>query len=202
MIRLNSFQVWCRGKELTPQLITARSFGEWCKKVFSEQVCRKYLYVASKKKGSEYHPGTKIGNYFDNNKFKDSVYNSWYVPKESEAFQYLIKNRLAEYRDICRFRKEEKFKHCLRCFTVPQIRLFVQEMVKDFGLDSDNLIDVKVKTFTLNTTYNDSLSYVVKFNPRTPLFGNCERTLPIPMTLSEVEDMVGHKIILVSEKEK
>lgn len=201
MNRLKAFRVRYCGRELTPVLVTARSFGEWCQEVFSEQVCRKYLYVASKKKGSEYHPGTRIGNYFDNNEFNDSVYNSLYLPKSCEVFKYLIGNKLAEYGDVCRYRKEEKFKDCIRCFTVPQIRLFVQEMIKDTGLDSEDLIDIKLKTFTLNTTYNDSLSYAVKFNPRIPLFGGTQNPTPIPMTLSEVEDVIGHKIILISEKE-
>lgn len=201
MDRLDAFDVWYDGDKLTPPLVTARSFGEWCKKVFSEQICRNYLYVGSRKKGSEYHPGTKIGAYFDSNEFTSSKYNSVYIPTTSEAFHYLIKKHLAAPIDACQARKEDKFNRCLRCFTVPQIRLFVQEMIKDTGLDFQHF-NVSVRLFTINTTYKDSRSYCVKFSPnKMPLFGCSERVSPTPMTLSEVEGIVGHKILLVSEKE-
>lgn len=204
MVKLNTFQVRCGSRNLTPQLITARSFGNWFRSVFSENLCRKYLYVGSKKKGSEYHPGSRIGQYFEANCFKLDELNSWYIPKDSEAFSQLVQKKLASLGDVAPVRKNSKLSGYLRCFTLEQIELFIREVVKDSGIEFE-LGDIATAPRIIRVFYQDSKLYVFGFKPRVPLFSinlnNSEPTeIKVPMTLSEVENVLGHKILLVSEK--
>ena len=167
MKKLNTFQVFHNGKELTPELVTARNFGRWFKEVFTEQVCRKWLYVSSSKKGSEYHPGTKIGIYFDSNTFSSSKYNSWYIPKNSEAFAYLHKRHHAKFEDVSKRKKNKALVEYLRCFTIPQIELFVSQITKELGIKE---FSISTKLRRVNTVYKDSVSYTEPNKVKNPLF--------------------------------
>lgn len=201
MVKLNTFQVRCGTKNLTPKLVTSRSFGNWFRKVFSENLCRKYLYTGSKKKGSEYHPGTKIGHYFDSNFFKLEELNSWYIPKHSEAFQHLIKKNLVTYEDVSKVCKNSKLSGYLRCFTIEQVELFLREVVKESGVKF-TFDDIAIQERIIYVFHQDSRSYVFGFTPKAPLFSSNVESIEtkVPMTLSEVENVLGHKILLVSEK--
>ena len=60
--------------------------------------------------------------------------NSWYIPKNSEAFQHLIKKNLVTYEDVSKVCKNSKLSGYLRCFTIEQVELFLREVVKESGV--------------------------------------------------------------------
>lgn len=167
MKKLNTFQVFYNNKEVTPELVTARNFGRWFKEVFAEPVCRKWLYIGSSKKGSEYHPGTKIGIYFDSNTFSSPKYVSWYISKDSEIFNYLRRNHHAKFEDVSKSKKNKVLTEHLRCFTVPQIELFISRVTKELGISE---FEISTRLRRVNTIYKDNLSYTAPNRSKTSLF--------------------------------
>ena len=83
------------------------------------------LYVNSSKQGAEYHPGTKIGIFFDTNTFNRKDLHSVYIPVGSETYKQLVSTNLAEKRDISTISNKCGKTKCIRCFTLEQIQLFI-----------------------------------------------------------------------------
>lgn len=122
-------------KEVTsPPLVTIRCYGEWMKEVFDEYTVRSELYMKSKEVGLNgstltWHPGTKIGNWFDTKKCTGEDMVSWFVEKDSYTANRLVKLGLADRKDLV------QTKNVLRLYTVRQIEVYIRSNIdKSFDI--------------------------------------------------------------------
>lgn len=121
---LRTFVLVSNNKVLSPALITVREYATWMEKYFDEYTCHLELYLNSKKNGgtvSEWHPGTKIGRFFDMQDFKKDELTSWYLPTDSKALPQLIKHGFATAND--------SRSGLLRLYTLPQIELYIKTAI-------------------------------------------------------------------------
>ena len=139
MAKIRTFVLVYEDKVISPQLVTVREYANWMEQTFDETICHMHLYLNSKKANaqivSEWHPGTKLGSFFDNQEFHKPELHSWYINSKSKAIQQLIKHKLAELKD-CQGDK-------LRVYTVNQIELYIQSNVDNQFSIADKLIHPK-----------------------------------------------------------
>lgn len=129
--RLNTFQLVCEDRVISPILTTIRSYGEWFEKTFDEYTANTELYMKSIKKGGERvlesHPGTRIGKFFDDNQLSKSTLISWYILKGSPAIDKLKKIGMIEYRDVIPMKHDGE--QALRVYTVEQIEFYIRSTI-------------------------------------------------------------------------
>lgn len=121
---LRTFVLVSEGKILSPALVTVREYANWMEKYFDEYTCHLELYLNSKKNGgtvSEWHPGTKIGRFFDMQGFKNSNLQSWYIDSQSKGVRQLIKHGFATPND--------SRSGLLRLYSVQQIELYIKTAI-------------------------------------------------------------------------
>jgi hypothetical protein len=134
---LNTFVIVEKGSIISPQLLTTREYGRWLSATFDEYTVAQELFLRTKKGNEsllESHPGTRIGSYFDSNKFSKYELQCWYVESDSDIMKKLIKYGIAELGDCSRHNQ----KQMLRLYTVDQIQLYIQTKIDrhfDFGND-------------------------------------------------------------------
>lgn len=134
---LNTFAIVEKGIVISPRLVTTREYGRWMSSTFDEYTVAQELFLKSKKGNDsllESHPGTKIGNYFDSNKFSRYELQCWYIGSDTDIMKRLIKYGLAELGDCSKYNQ----KQMLRVYTVEQIQLYIQTKLDrhfDFGND-------------------------------------------------------------------
>lgn len=131
---LKTFVLVDKNKVTSPALVTIRCYGEWMKEVFDEYTVKSELYMKSKEanlNGSslQWHPGTRIGEWFDHNTFNGNNMQSWYVEKDSYAIERLVKMGLADRKDVA------QVKNKLRLYTVKQIEVYIRSNIdKSFSM--------------------------------------------------------------------
>lgn len=121
---LRTFVFVSEGRVLSPPLTTIREYARWMENYFDNFTCQLELYLCSKKKGEtvlEWHPGTKIGRFFDMQGFHQSDYISWYLPVDTKGMQQLIKHNFAQAGDA-----RGKL---LRLYTVRQIEVYIKTVI-------------------------------------------------------------------------
>ena len=132
---LRTFVLVNNNKVLSPALITVREYATWMEKYFDEYTCHLELYLNSKKNGgivSEWHPGTKIGRFFDMQGFKKPELKSWYLPADSKALPQLIKHGFVTAND--------SRSGLLRLYTVQQIELYIKTAIDNSFSISDKIL--------------------------------------------------------------
>ena len=85
--KLDSFVIVSGGTVISPALTTTRQYGIWLPNVFDEYTVSQELFLRTKRGNESFlesHPGTKIGTYFDSNKFLKYELQCWYIPRDSE----------------------------------------------------------------------------------------------------------------------
>lgn len=139
MAKIRTFVLVYEDKVISPQLVTVREYANWMEQTFNETICHMHLYLNSKKVNnqivSEWHPGTKLGSFFDNQDFHKPELHSWFINSSSKAIQQLVKHKLAELQD-CRGDK-------LRVYTVNQLELYIQSNIDDSFSIGDKLVNPK-----------------------------------------------------------
>lgn len=134
---LESFVIVNKGRIISPILITVRSYGSWFEKTFDNYTTQMELYMKAKTKDGElvleYHPGTKIGKYFDSNTFDSPQLRSWFIRQDSETMQKLVKYKLAEYKDAAT--SDQYRGRMLRVYTKDQIELYLRTLLNDSHLE-------------------------------------------------------------------
>lgn len=121
---LRTFVLVSEGKILSPTLVTIREYAGWMEKYFDKYTCALELYIPAKKNGGtvfEWHPGTKIGRFFDMQGIKKSELTSWYLPVDTKGMQQLIKHNFATAGDA-----RNKL---LRLYTVKQIDTYIKAVI-------------------------------------------------------------------------
>lgn len=138
--QLQVFQLVNHDKVISPGLITIREYGRWFEKFFDEYTSQAELYLHSKKKGGEvvleWHPGTRIGSWFDKNKFNNANMISWFIFRDSPMMDRLVKLNMAEYKDTVPISvHDEQGRQMLRVYTTQQIELYIrQNLDKSFSI--------------------------------------------------------------------
>lgn len=129
----NSFVLVNQNKVVSPVLITVRSYGSWFEGTYDEYTSQMELYLRAKTgDGSillEYHPGTKIGHWFDlhNRELTSDKLKCWYIPKESPVMDRLVKLKLAQNTDS----NIKDGKQVLRVYTKDQIELYLKTLFRE-----------------------------------------------------------------------
>lgn len=134
MAKLRTFVLVYEDKVISPMLTTVREYAGWMESTFDETICQIHLYLNSKKATgqtvSEWHPGTRIGYFFDSHKFTKFESHSWFIPVTGKAMNQLEQHSLAEKKD------KSNTTQSLRLYTVDQIQLYVtNEIDKDLKVD-------------------------------------------------------------------
>lgn len=134
---LQSFVLVHKEKIISPPLITTRSYGSWFEKHYDNYTTQLELYMRSKTKSGdpvlEYHPGTKIGKWFDSNEFSSNDLHCWYIMQDSNIMYRIVKYKLAEQKDAVPTAiagKKDKSR-MLRVYTKSQIELYLKTLLND-----------------------------------------------------------------------
>lgn len=139
---LSTFQLVNRDKVISPVLTTIREYGVWFEKTFDEYTVQKEIYLKSKKKSGEsvleWHPGTRIGQWFDNKQINSQEYQAWYILQDSPMMERLVKLKLAEQKDAIPISStDDEGRRMIRVYTVAQINLYLKNLIdKSFDIST------------------------------------------------------------------
>lgn len=170
---LSTFQLVNNDNIISPILTTIREYGTWFEKEFDEYTAQQELYMKSKKNSGEsvleWHPGTRIGNWYDTHGLNEDKYKSWLILRNSPMMDRLVKLQLAEYKDAIPIAVNDvKHRQMLRVYTVDQIELYIRNTIdKKFSIAP--FIDVPKQIKVKNTDF-DKLVMPRVDNKRKKLF--------------------------------
>ena len=126
MAELRTFVLVYENKIISPELVTVRDYASYLESTFNETICHQHLYMNSKKADGnvacEWHPGTRLGNYFDHGRFVGVRFHSWYIPNDGKAMKQLTYHNIAELRDCNKY----SGKQMLRVYTTDQIQAYIK----------------------------------------------------------------------------
>lgn len=192
---LNTFIFVSGNRALSPALTTVREYARWLENVFDEYTCNYELYIRATvgdTKVLEFHPGTRIGQYFDNTEFTNNKYNSWYVYRESNMMSKLANMKLASYKDIApTLSGQHKGLKLLRLYSVDQLELYIRTKI-DKTFNIGNYLTTPKKIVLRRKDFNDIVIPQVKSTRKSLL------DKPVPMTVFEIERQLGHKVSIIS----
>lgn len=140
MGNIQTFVLVHKDRVISPILITIREYGTWFESVFDKYTSQMELYMHSVKKDGqsllEWHPGTRIGNWFDKNKVSSEKLKCWFILQDSTMMEKLRKYKMAEYRDAIPISvNDKKGKRMLRVYTANQIELYIRQQIdKNFKI--------------------------------------------------------------------
>lgn len=186
------------GRVISPPLVTVREYARWLEIVYDEYTCNYELYIRANVGGTkvlEFHPGTRIGQYFDTTEFYNNKYVSWYVYQDSAVMNKLNKLKLAEYRDIAPILSgDKKGKRLLRLYSIDQIMLYIRTKIdRDFNINT--FIGDPKKITLRNSDMGKIIIPKVQSNRRSLLQSEPEL---IRMTVSDIEEKLGYRVSIIS----
>ena len=197
--KLRTFSVRNKNGNVTDKLVTSSEFGRWMMSYFSPNVYQELLFT-NDKEGPTYHPGNKIGTWFNKqgNGFISKKHYSIYIPTDTETYTRLKEKGIVHAKDISTNCKAAGNKKVVRCFTLEQIQLFLDSFV-DF-----NIVHVKEhlsKNTNISITYDDYKNYICLYQSKKVNLIERKPSFKKQMTIEQVEKELGYKIALVSDKE-
>lgn len=134
--KIRTFVLVYENKIISPPLVTIREYANWMEKYFDEYTCHLTLYINANKGGgtaAEWHPGTRIGQFFDHNRFSSSELCSWFIPNNMKAMEQLEQHNFAVKRDG----------KMLRLYTIKQVELYLKNTVDDTFTFGNNIVPPK-----------------------------------------------------------
>lgn len=181
---------------LSPPLVTVREYGKWLESTYDEYTCNYELYLKSNVAGEkvlEFHPGTRIGKYFDSTSFSTNKYDSWYVYQESQIMEKIVRLKFARYNDIAStLSGDKKGLKLLRLYSTDQIELYVRTKIDRNFQIGDKFLEPK-KIVVRKCDLKDIIMPEIK-RSRKSLFED----RPIAMTVEDIEKQLGHKVSIIS----
>lgn len=156
--KVQTFVFVQENKIISPILTTIREYGLWFEDTFDEYTSQMELYMKSVKKDGtsvlEWHPGTRIGLWFDSNNVNSEKLKCWYILQESTMMDKLRQYNLAEYRDAVPISvNDEQGRRMLRLYTVDQLQLYIRSKI-DKAFNISNYVSkpkqVKIRTSDLD----------------------------------------------------
>ena len=148
---LTTFQLVNNDRIISPALTTIREYGTWFEDTFDKYTAQMELYMKSKKKTGEsvleWHPGTRIGYWFDSTPIFDEKYKCWFIMQDSPMMARLVKLNLAEQKDAIPISVNDKAgRRMLRTYTVDQLQLYIRTtMDKSFNISEHLGIAKQIK---------------------------------------------------------
>jgi hypothetical protein len=200
--KLSTFIIVDGDRTISPVLTTIREYGRWMEENFDEYTCNFELYCKALKEGNqvlEYHPGTRIGKFFDVNTFHKNELQSWFFYQDSQMMDKLKKMKLAEYRDAIPISvNDEKHRRMLRVYTVEQIELYIRSNIdRTFNITDKILTPKQIKIRP--SDYNKMIRPIIQ--KKKSLFDSIPTHKPVEMTLEEIEKELGHKVSIISKED-
>ena len=202
--KLKTFTISKGDKKVTDRLVTSSEFGRWMMAYFSPNVYQELLFVNGKE-GPTYHPGTKIGIWFDKqrNSLIPKNHYSIYIPTDTETYARLKEKGIVQPKDTSTNCKVAGNKKVVRCFTLEQIQLFLDSFV-NFNEEPNHIIRVKEhlsKNINISTTYDDYKHYICLYQQKKVNLIEQKPIIKKQMTIEQVEKELGYSIAIVSNKE-
>ena len=202
--KLKTFTISKGNRKVTDRLVTSSEFGRWMMAYFSPNVYQQLLFVNGKE-GPTYHPGTKIGIWFDKqgNSFIKRTHYSIYIPTDTETYARLKEKGIVQPKDTSTNCKVAGNKKVVRCFTLEQIQLFLDSFV-NFNEEPNHIIRVKEhlsKNINISTTYDDYKHYICLYQPKKVNLIEQKSICKKQMTIEQIEKELGYSIAIVSNKE-
>lgn len=155
MAELRTFVLVYEGKVISPLLVTVREYANWLESVFDSSICHQHLYLSARKSDGtfvfEWHPGTRLGTFFDNQPFYKPELQSWFIRSDGKAMSQLIQHKFAESRDSSLYHKEQR----LRVYTVEQIEVYIKTAIDNTFSLTDKILSPK--QITLSKSDMDTL---------------------------------------------
>ena len=147
---IESFVIVNKGRIISPVLITIRSYGSWFEQTFDNYTAQLELYMKAKTKDGEavleYHPGTRIGKWFDSNTFDANELHSWFILQDSNVMYKLVKSKLAEQKDAIPISVNDPDKRrMIRVYTKEQIELYLKTLLKDTSFQLPITVPKQIK---------------------------------------------------------
>ena len=203
--KLKTFTISKGNKKVTDRLVTSSEFGRWMMAYFSPNVYQELLFVNGKE-GPTYHPGTKIGIWFDKqrNSLIPKNHYSIYIPTDTETYARLKEKGIVQPKDTPTNCKIAGNKKVVRCFTLEQIQLFLDSFV-NFNEEPNHIIRVKEhlsKNINISTTYDDYKHYICLYQQKKVNLIEQKPIIKKQMTIEQVEKELGYSIAIVSNKEE
>ena len=141
---LRTFVLVHDNKVISPMLVTVREYANWLENTFDSSISQMELYLYSKKGTEavkEWHPGTKIGRFFDMQHFGKPELNNWYLTSESKGVAQLVKHNFAIIKDCRKVAGANR----LRLYTVAQIDVYVKTSIdRTFDIGCHLLDPIKI----------------------------------------------------------
>ena len=158
MMKLNTFQIVRNQQPISPWLTTTKEYGRFFLGYFNDVINDIELFKQESKNGEPlrvYHPGSKIGKYFDSNKFDAYDLQSWFFKSDSAVLKKLYKYQMAEPTDLNFIKTADGREMMLRGYTPRMIELYIQTMV-DSKFEISNLV-LPPKQVVIKDTDTDSI---------------------------------------------
>lgn len=196
--KLTTFVFTSGDRAISPSLVTVREYARWLETAYDEYTCNYELYLkatAGDTKVLEFHPGTRLGQYFDSTKFSSNKYDSWYIYQESVMMEKLIRMGLASYKDVAPILSgQRKGLKLLRLYSVDQINLYVQTKIdRTFNIGTYLVQPKKI------AVRKKDLSYIIMpevKKSRKSLLDSADT--PVSMTVRDIEKQLGHRVFIIS----
>ena len=193
--KLTTFVFTSGDRAISPPLVTVREYARWLESVFDEYTCNYELYLRATvgdSKVLEFHPGTRIGQYFDNTYLTDSKYESWYIYQESAMMAKLNKMKLASYKDVAPVLSgDRKGLKLLRLYSADQIELYVRTKI-DRLFNINNFLTLPKKIALRKSDFKSIIIPEVKQTRKSLLDKS------VNMTVRDIEKKLGYKVSIIS----
>lgn len=194
--KLSTFVFVQGNRAISPPLVTVREYGRWLETVYDEYTCNYELYIRATVddiKVLEFHPGTRIGQYFDNTQFNSNKYYSWYVKQESIMMTKLNRMKLASYKDIAPVLSgDRKGLKLLRLYSIDQVELYVRTKI-DKNFNINNFLVPPKKIVLRKSDLKDIIIPEIRRQRKSLLDSRV-----VPMTVKDIEKQLGHRISIIS----
>lgn len=149
---VDSFVLVNNNKVISPVLITIRSYGSWFEQTFDTYTTQTELYLKAKKEdGSsvlQYHPGTKIGKWFDSNSanFTSDNLQSWYILQDSTMMKRLVTLKLAQQKDAIPISVNDvEGRRMIRVYTKQQLDLYLRTLTRNNSFELPITVPKEIK---------------------------------------------------------
>lgn len=147
--KLATFAFTHNNEMISPILTTIPEYGRWLMTQFDDYTCTQLLRIPRRCGSSldivmEYHPGTRIGQFFDSKDFKNANLYSWTIEQDSTMMQKLINMGLANRKDANNTTGNDG-RRILRLYTLNQLEYYIKtQLDKDFNINGKYIQPKKI----------------------------------------------------------
>lgn len=130
---LSTFVFIDNGKIISEPLTSIREYGKWLQDYYGKDIASLELFSRHLEDGEsvlEYHPGSKIGKWFDKRQFHEPQFQSWFINKDTVAAKKLVDGKFIEWKDFIPISlSDEQGRKLCRLYSLAQIELYVRSNI-------------------------------------------------------------------------